>query len=155
MKRYNKDSRLSSFEKKLLYGALLGDASVTRSPGKSTNARIKFVHGIAQIDYLLWKKENAQGKVVALVRGDWKSEHLHMRWAVVDNDLVANELDWHLEPCCLMAHVVSVFLVTNEHTSADKEFLVFGKGGKARESLPVKETAGKADCSVEEDPHLN
>lgn len=62
MKKYDLSIKLTDRERSIIIGSLLGDASISKGvwKGKPGNARVRFVQGKAQLEYLKWKKSELQ-----------------------------------------------------------------------------------------------
>lgn len=57
-KRFDSLRFLSDLQKEFIIGSLLGDGNLDYHSGKRlTTCRLRFCHGIKQIDYVIWKKE--------------------------------------------------------------------------------------------------
>ncbi len=62
--RIYKQKDLEPRQRQLLYGSLLGDASISRIAEKNGNCRVAFVQGQKQWEYLLWKYEEMRDWVL-------------------------------------------------------------------------------------------
>lgn len=60
---WRNDITLTEKQEQLILGGILGDASIHMGNDKSLHARVRFVHGIKQYEYCMWKYEQLKNIV--------------------------------------------------------------------------------------------
>ena len=75
MKKYNTSDSFTDLERDIVVGSALGDGNIQRNAGKNGTARMRFMQGIAQLEYLQWKESIMSRWVGTGITGPEETEY--------------------------------------------------------------------------------